>query len=368
MRVLFPSCSWQLLRASALAVLATTLIPASSHAAISTFGSPLSVPATLNTAENLNYKGTDTAVPPTAENPSGNVHTYHYGADAAQWNVVLASGTPAAPTAGQAVKVALEGCAVPSADGTPPLTQIHFQSLSPLPGGGAKVNLSSGAYDIPVCGVGGTSGSTVTTYEPINLCVSQGDYVAFNDEGGFVEHSYQSGVPYKVLGAVPGSSFDSFIRGGGTNNGDSFPSSDTSTMDGFANNPNEELMLQATLGTGPDATPACGGTKGVPVPISASVPLRVSRQTDGVNRHRIVSIAVYCRISPECKGVATLTLGKGHYGSKEFALPPNKTSHLPIRISAALLKLIRKHHGVSTTFTATTNGKTVTQTVGIKIL
>ncbi len=349
-------------------LLAAFISPASTQAAISTFGSPLAAPATLNTAENLNYKGTDTAVLPTTENPSGNVHTYHYGADTAIWNVALANGMPTAPATGQAVKVALEGCAQPSQGGPPPLTQIHFQSLSPLPGGGAKVNLSSQPYDIPVCGSGGASGSTVTTYEPVNLCVSQGDYVAFNDEGGFVEHSYQSGVPYKVLGAVPGSSFDSFIRGGGTNNGDSFPSSDTTTMDGFANNPNEELMLQATLGTGPDATPACGGTKGVPVPISASVPLRVSPQTDGVNRHRIVSIAVYCRISPECKGVATLSLGKGQYGSKEFALPRNKTSHLPIRISSKLVTMIRRHHGVSATLTATTNGKTITQKVGIKIL
>ena len=42
----------------------------------------------------------------------------------------------------------------------------------------------------------------MTAYNPVNLCVSQGDYVAFNEEGGFVGHSYQSGVPYRVLGRV----------------------------------------------------------------------------------------------------------------------------------------------------------------------
>src|SRR5437660_1754081 len=82
-------------------------------------------------------------------------------ADAALWNVALAQGTPAAPATGQAVKVALEGCAKPAVGGPPPLTQIHLQSLSPLPGGGAKVNLSSQPFDIPVCGSNGASGSTV---------------------------------------------------------------------------------------------------------------------------------------------------------------------------------------------------------------
>lgn len=340
--------------------------PPASHAAVSTFGSPLSVPATLNTAEDLNYAGTDTAVPPSPEVPSGSVHTYHYGADAAQWNVALANGQAFAPTSGQAVRVALEGCAEPAVGGPPPLTQIHFQSLSPLPGGGAKVNLTSQAYDVPVCGVGGASGSTVSSFEPVNLCVGPGDYIAFNDEGGFVNHSYQSGVPFRVLGVVPGSTFDSFIRGNGTNNGAIFSPMDTSSMDGFAANPNEELMLRVTLGSGPDAAPACGGTKGVPPPLP---PLRVSPQTDGVNRSRIVAVAVYCRVSPGCKGQATLSTSAGHvHGRTEFSLLPNKTSHMPIRVSNRLMKLIRRHHGVSTTLTATLNGYTIKQKIGIKIL
>jgi hypothetical protein len=256
------------------------------------FGSPLSVPATLNTAEHLNYKGTDTNVPASPEAPTGVVHTYHYGADGALWNTSIAGGQASAPATGQARKIMLEGCAAPAANGPPPLTQIHFQVLSPTPGGGVKVSLSSGAYDLPVCGRGGASGSTVTTYEPVNLCVTQGDYVAFNEEGGFVEHSYQSGVPYKVIGAVSGSGFDSFIRGGGTNNGDSFSPLDASTMDGFAVNRSAELMMQVALGTGGDATHICaGGTAGLP---AALPPIRVSPQTDGINHQRIVSIAVYC--------------------------------------------------------------------------
>src|SRR5271166_3086617 len=149
-----------------LAALLALALPAASSAEITTVGSPLSVPATLNTAENLSYTGTNTAVPPNAEFPTGIVHTYHYGADGAMWNTALASGQPAIPAAGQAIKISLEGCAVPAPGGPPPLTQIHFQTLHPLARGKYRVELSSQAFEMPVCGVGGASGATVSTTWP----------------------------------------------------------------------------------------------------------------------------------------------------------------------------------------------------------
>ncbi|HSZ04159.1 MAG TPA: hypothetical protein VK778_03040, partial [Solirubrobacteraceae bacterium] len=190
------------------------LAPAGAGAAVIIIGSPLSVPATLNTSANLAYQGTNTAVPPSAEAPNGIFHTFHFGADTALWNVAQASGSPSVPADGEVQKIALEGCAQAAPGGPAPLTQIHFQDIAPLPGGGATVKLTSGAFEIPVCGEGGASGSTVSTYEPNGLCVSQGDYVDFNDEGGYVENIYRAGVPYEVLGSVAGSTADSFIRGG----------------------------------------------------------------------------------------------------------------------------------------------------------
>jgi hypothetical protein len=359
------------LRRALLAVLlaasALILTPVTSQAAVRTFGSPLAVPATLNTAENLTYTGTNTPVPPSPEAPNGVVHTYHYGADGALWGVAQAVGDPRVPATGQALKVSIEGCAVPAPGGPAPLTQIHLQDISPLPGGGAKVNLSSQPFDLPVCGQNGSSGSTVTTYEPINLCVSAGDYVALNEEGGFVPHAYQSGVRYQVMGAVQGSAFDSFIRGNGTGNGAIFSSLDTSAMDGFAANRNEELMLRVTLGTGPNATHICpSGRGGLP---PALPPIRVGPQTDGVNQARIVSVAVYCRVKPACKGMATLTMGRGRhtYGHRGFSIPPSTTTHVPIRVTSQLVDLVRSHHGVSTTLTAVVGGTTVHQTISIKI-
>ena len=347
-----------------LASLLAAVTPTNSPAAITTFGSPLLAPATLNTAENLAYQGTFTPVPPNPEAPNGLFHTFHYGADTVLWNVASQS-----PATGQAVKVSLEGCAEPSPKGPPPLTQIHFQDISPLPNGeGAKVNISSQAFEIPVCGQNGASGSTVSTYEPINLCVAAGDYVAFNDEGGYVPNVYRSGVPYEVLGSVGGATTDSFLKNNGTGNGSLLSASELSANEGFAINHDAELMLQVTLGTGPDATHICaGGTAGRPAQLPV---IRVSHQTDGINAQRIVAVAVYCRPATGCSGIATMSFNgqQVSVGNDEFSLPGNATSHLPIRLTPGLLALIRKHHGVNATLTAVVGGKTFTQTISVKIL
>ncbi len=339
-------------------------LPAAGQAKLMQIGSPLSVPATLNTSENLDYAGVYTQVPPSGNAPNGVFHTYHYGADTALWNYSDAQGTDPVPATGQASKIEVEGCAQRAQNGPEPLTSIHFQDLSPQPGGGAKVNITSQGFDLPVCGENGAGASTISTYLPINLCVSAGDYVGLNDSGGYVPAVYPSGVPYQVLGAVSGASTDSFIKDDGTGNGAVFSPSVTSAMDGFAVNRGEELMMRVTLATGADATHICpGGTQGAP-PVLA--PIRVSPQTDGVNHSRIVAVAVYCRVSP-CKGVATLTAGHRTYGRSGFVLTPNRTIHLPIRVRSALVSQIRRYHGVSATLAASVNGQTVTQTIGIKI-
>ncbi|HEX4621534.1 MAG TPA: hypothetical protein VH208_08205 [Myxococcaceae bacterium] len=349
-------------------LLALLFAPASSRAAITTFGSPLSVPATLTTSDGLGYRGTDTPVPPNPEAPNGLFHTAHFGADTALWNVRVAGGQAGAPVAGQALKVRVEGCANAAPGGAAPLTQIHLQDLSPLPDGGARVNISSQAFDLPVCGQNGAGASTVTTFEPINLCVAQGDYVSFNDNGGYVPNVYRSGVPYQVIGAVPGSTMDSFIRSNGTGNGSTLSGRDTSANDGFASNANEELMLQVIEGSGPDATHICaGGTAGRP---AALAPLKIRPQTDGVNHSRVINVAVYCRPAGGCAGLAVLGLsGKtSGYGQTAFTLPGNKTSHLAIRVAPRLMSMIRRRHGVSAVLTATMGGQTFSQAITIKIL
>ncbi|MGH2865636.1 MAG: hypothetical protein ACRDJX_10375 [Solirubrobacteraceae bacterium] len=303
----------------------------------------------------------NTAVPPGPEAPDGVFHTFHFGADTALWNT-----TQPMPAGGEVLKVSLEGCAQAAVGGPAPLTQIHFQDISPLPGGGAKVDLTSSAFEIPVCGR--ASGSTVTTYEPSGLCVNQGDYVAFNDEGGYVENVYRDGVPYEVLGSARGSTVASFIKGGGTGNGAIMSPSDMAAGEGFAYSENEELMMRVTLGTGPNARYVCpGGSKDAPAVLP---PIDIHPQTDGINRERIVAVAIYCRLTPTCQGVARLTMDGKRVSTRTvpFSLPGDTTSHLPIRLLPRIMKLIHKHGGVVTTITAVVGGQKFSQTVSVKIL
>ncbi|MCW3030859.1 MAG: hypothetical protein JWM66_992 [Solirubrobacterales bacterium] len=361
------------------AVLAATfalsaLASSAAQAKLTTIGSPLSVAATLNTAENLGYPGIYTPVPPSPQAPNGLFHTFHFGADTAIWNFSDSKGETRVPETGQAKKIEVEGCAQ-KLGGLLPLTSIHFQALSPLAGGGAKVDLTSQGFDLPVCGEnGGAGASTITSFLPINLCVSAGDYVGFNDNGGYVENVYRNGVPYQVLGAVAGSTVDAFIKDQATGDGATLSPAVKSPADGFSTTRNEELLMRVTLATGADATHICPGGKGGLPP--ALAPIRVSPQTDGVNHSRIVAVAMFCRVSP-CHGVATLSSsgaetsgygGEEVYGRVGFSLQPNKTVHLPIRVKSKLVQRIRAKHGVSVTLAAVVNGKTVKQRITVKIL
>ncbi|HWY90585.1 MAG TPA: hypothetical protein VNY31_07930 [Solirubrobacteraceae bacterium] len=337
--------------------LALILVVGAANAATLTFGSPLAVPASKDTANGLNYQGSNVPLP-------GSVfHIPHDGADGALWNVQLPTGDPTAPADGQVIGVRLEGCA--KSNGPAPLTQIHFQSLAPIAGGGAKVELSSQAFDIPVCDVGGASGSTVSSYDPINLCVARGDYVDFNEEGGFVGAQsgpppYPAGVPYMVIGGVTGATMDSFIRNNGAGNGATFSPTDTTSHDGFASNTGEELMLQATLATGPDATPICpGGTKGVPPPGSSRAAHRhvfptltiPTPQRDGMNVRGVVQVAIYCHSTSSCTGTITLHSEPRHgsrsvwLGSAGFVVGAHRTGKARVRLSALARRMVRNSTG-----------------------
>jgi hypothetical protein len=362
------------------ALASATAVTAGASAATSTFGSPLAVPATKDTANDLSYSGSNVAL------PESTFHVAHDGADTALWNLQLASGSPAAPTSGQVTSVGLEGCA--QSKGPAPLTQIHFQDLRPQSGGAVQVNVTSQAFDIPVCGQG-ADGSTVTTYQPTNFCVAQGDYVDFNDEGGFVPNPdgpppYPAGVPYMVIGSVPSTGMDSFIRNGGVNNGATFSPGDTSYHDGFASNPGEELMLQATLATGADASPLCpGGTKGVstrkpppPHPVLPAVTLP-HPQLDGVNSRGIVEIAAFCHSSGPCDGALTLRSDARHgsspvwLGQATFSLLSHRTGKIGVHLSSFAQRLVRKtmgHLGVEVTLTSSPATGVGTLTASIALL
>jgi hypothetical protein len=126
--------------------------------------------------------------------------------------------------------------------------------------------------------------------------------------------------------------------------------------------------MRVRLGTGADATPACGGRKGVPPPLA---PMRVSPQTDGVSHLHLVSVAVFCRVDPECKGVATLSTRGATYGHRVFSIRPHKTLPLLIHVSSPLVKMLHDHrgkvHALPATLSLAVAGKKVTQSIGVEI-
>jgi hypothetical protein len=128
-----------------------------------------------------------------------------------------------------------------------PLTQVHFQVLRPRGGGSVKVIATSNTLKVPASG----DPNQVSTFHPVNFCVHKGDFVDFNDAGGFDHAAYPNGVPYQMFAHVTGSVTDFFSKAGGTLNGASFTG---------APRQGEELLMQMSLATGTSATPLCGGS------------------------------------------------------------------------------------------------------------
>jgi hypothetical protein len=200
---------------------ATLAVPAGGQAALVTFGSSLSAPATKAEA---------------------------HGADSAFWDVSLAGGgASSAPASGQITAIRLKGIAL-SSGSKPPRTSVHFQDLRPHGQGSVRVVSTTSTFHVPASG----DPNQTSTFHPVNFCVHRGDYVDFNDQGGFVPSSYPQGVPYQMFAAVSGSVTDFYTRSGGTLNGAVFAG---------APHQGEELLMQMSLATGSNATPLCGGSK-----------------------------------------------------------------------------------------------------------
>ncbi|HEV3229427.1 MAG TPA: hypothetical protein VGY97_08135 [Solirubrobacteraceae bacterium] len=341
----------------ALGVVGLLALPATGIAATTVVGSDLSHPA-------------DTVV--------------QHGADTAVWNVALgSSGSGAAagavmPSDGQITTIRLKGTAHVSPSGVAPLTQIHFQDLVPQPDGSVKVDVTTGAFDIPTSG----DPNRVSEFHPENFCVHRGDYVAFNDEGGFDPNNYPNGVAYQVLARVPGSVADEYTKDNGTKNGAQFTGS---PLQG------EELLVQEVLATGPDATPLCpGGTQGTaPSRPSGGTPragggqpglsaVTVPLQTDKVNRQGFVQIALVCNTTAPCDG--SLTLGPASsggsgasstLGTSSFHLQPHQASKVKLQLTRQAQKLLRHRHGRATrvklTVSSGTGGAPVSTTSKVKL-
>jgi hypothetical protein len=199
--------------ATAVAVAAILALPGVADAKRKHFGSDLKAPANLREAHPV---------------------------DSAFWAKKLPNGHGVkVPAKGKIVAVKLKGTAIRKGS-VAPVTLFHFQVLRPIGNGKVRVILTSGNFNVPV----GGDPNRITTYHPVNLCAKKGDYIDFNDVGGFQSGSYPHGTPFQIFSSVMGATTNRYTKAGGSNNGDSFTGKPRQ---------GEELLMRMTLGTGSDA-------------------------------------------------------------------------------------------------------------------
>jgi hypothetical protein len=199
--------------AAAVAAAVALTLPATASAGMIAFGSKLTAPANKIEAHPV---------------------------DAVFWHKAFPNGRNVrAPARGKVATIKLKGNVV-RRGGVDPVTLFHFQILHPQPDGKVQVSLTSGPFHVPV----GGDQNRITTYHPINLCAKKGDWVAFNDVGGYKPGAYPNGSPFRIFSSVPNASTWFFSQGGATNNHAIFKGS---THQG------EELLMRMVLLTGDDA-------------------------------------------------------------------------------------------------------------------
>jgi hypothetical protein len=301
---------------------ALCLAPATAQAAVSDFGSDLSSPANLVAS---------------------------HGADTSYWNVGATPplGSYVAPAEGQVTVVKLRGGVIPNprlrnSDEERLAQIIHFQVLRDTGDGRLKVvQLSTGHLQIPVT----ADQNEVTTYNPVNLCVKQGDLVAFNTIGA---HEYRrdpgslggpQGAEYQVFGRVPGSATQWYEKDNGLNEGTKILPSPNDLMQGY------ELLMRTTLATGPDATDVCPGGYAQHIFRGADInpPPRVSPIVVRT-KDRTARVRIFCHGENYGGCVGTLKLLDGdqqEIGSRRFDVRSTHTEAVEVKLSDAAIGAIQ---------------------------
>jgi PASTA domain len=304
-------------------VAAVCAFPVAASAEVTVFGSDLSAPA--NSVE-----------------PNGGIHPFYkgdwFGADTAFWNTKLANGGQvSAPRDGQIVELRAKGIALSGPhpwDPSDPRALVHFQVLHPQPDGTVKVDLTSAGVDWPI----GGDPQQVTTFRPVNLCTHRGDYVDFNTWGG---HEWRwdqyGGIPMQVFSRVRGSSMSWYEKDQGTNNGDTLRGR---TLDG------RELLLQAVIASGPDASDICPG--GYQQHIFRGLEIQPSPQSAILRtRDKVAKVRTFCHYENygACIGNLKLTADFGGQdvaiGEVNYKVPHGHTINVQVPLSDEVIRGIQ---------------------------
>ena len=339
-------------RRAALAVAAAgalaLLAPASSQAALSTFGSDLSAPASIEHA---------------------------HQADTAYWVTALSGSAVAqVPHDGQIKAVRIKGMAIKRADSRPAgsvggETMFHVQAIA-----GSTFRITSQALYLPNAG----DPQQVNSFGLENFCVKEGERIAFNTVGGFDGvgdqvgagnnplSPYPMGTPLRIFGAASSATTHFYEQANGTDNGEAMASNGsgpreadqggvtTGTLGG------EELLMQMTIATGDDRSYECGGpnTYRPADPVKAPKPggggappgvqkTTIPKQRVNVSRKGVAGMALFCQPGAKaCVGKVSIVVQRGAktvvVGSKSYSIKAKSTGKLKVRLNKAGFRLFKQ--------------------------
>ncbi|CAA9415468.1 MAG: hypothetical protein AVDCRST_MAG64-2610 [uncultured Phycisphaerae bacterium] len=332
------------------------VVPAAAHAALIPFGSDLRAEADTVQA--------------------------HQG-DTMFWHTKLANGgQTVVPADGQILSYRLKGTALRHRDDRPPRsdgkphpggeTMVHFQTMRPQGDGSYRIVATSAAFDVPTTG-DPQQVSLFASPPPIRECVKAGDVVVFNTVGGFDAvgdqrngwrgtplSPYPMGTPLQVFAAVPGSVTSQFEGADKTNNEDTVRGTEVA---------GEELLMQPTLGTGPDANQVCGGTQGYVAPpqpktqpdgtpVAPAAEFRHARimsKKISLNKKGVTTITLKCSVTNDqvkkkelgqCVGVLRLDAKKGSQtvtvGKAKYTIAGRDNGAVKVKLTDAGKKVFKK--------------------------
>ena len=207
------------------------LVPASSGAALITFGSTLKAPANVKKA---------------------------HQADIAFWQTAFPAGRSArSPASGQIKSVKIKGIALSNwkAGQIGGERMFHLQTLRKRSNGTWKILVTTQAFFLPPMTA---NPQTITTYGPTNFCVAKGDYVVFNTVGGWDRTAtgpFAMGTPLQIFSRVTGATVSEYEKANGTNNGAVITAKSGPGK-------GHELLMRQTVGTGKNGTGLCKGGTG----------------------------------------------------------------------------------------------------------
>jgi hypothetical protein len=304
-------------------VVAALALTGTAQAAVTTFGSDLSAPANRVNA---------------------------HGADTAFWNATLAGGQPVtAPAEGQITTIKVKGGVLTSTKNNRVARLIHFQVLRPVGGTKNRVQLTSGNFYLPRS----DDQQIVTTYgqpQLVNMCVSKGDIVDLNTIGGFEFRPDNSvaGSQLQIFSDVPGSLNRWYEKDNGTNNGTTLPN--------FTESPDQELLMQTVVSSGPDSTDICPGGyrghafRGLDVKAAPQPALKVNQR-----RARLKG-ECHSQNYGGCYGklrlAAVINGEQVSLGSARFSIRSGYKDTIEVAISQTNVAKIQKAKGVTATVTS----------------